>query len=88
VSGTRRDRGPAPAGGPRLLAPDDRAGLSPKKRDAAPKPKNPLAGRVVALDRTVTRLTPREERVEALVELQKKVAEFLGAVLPPNGGKP
>jgi len=64
------------------------AGLTPKKRGPAPKPPNPLAVKVAALERAVTRLTARAERAEALVELQKKVAELLGTPLPRNGGKP
>ena len=64
------------------------AGLTPKKRGPAPKPKNPLAGRVATLEREVTRLTARAQRAEALVELQKKVAELLGTAPPQNGGKP
>jgi hypothetical protein len=35
----------------------------------------------------VTRLTARAQRAEALVELQKKVAELLGSPLPQTGGK-
>jgi transposase len=63
------------------------AGLTPKKRGPAPKPKNPLASKVAALERAVTRQTARAERAEALVELQKKVAELLGSPLPQPGGK-
>jgi transposase len=63
-------------------------GLAPKKRGPAPKAKNPLAAKVAALEREVTRQTARAERAEALVELQKKVAELLGIACPRNGGKP
>jgi transposase-like protein len=63
-------------------------GLTPKQRGPAPKPKNPLAAKVTALEREVTRYKVRAERAEALVELQKKVAELLGTAPPPNGGKP
>jgi transposase len=63
-------------------------GLTPKKRGPAPKAKNPLAAKVVGLEREVTRQTARAERAEALVELQKKVAELLGTPLPRNGEKP
>ena len=63
------------------------AGLTPKKRGPAPKPPNPLAAKVAALEREVTRYKVRAERAEALVELQKKVAELLGTPLPQNGGK-
>jgi len=64
------------------------AGLTPKKRGPAPQAKNPLAAKVAALEREVTRQTARAERAEALVELQKKVAELLGTPLPRNGEKP
>jgi transposase len=63
------------------------AGLTPKKRGPSPTSKNPLAGKVAALERAVTRLTARAERAEALVELQKKVAELLGTALPQSDGK-
>jgi transposase len=63
-------------------------GLTPKQRGPAPRPKNPLAGKVAALEREVTRQTVRAERAEALVEIQKKVAELLGTARPQNGGKP
>ena len=61
-------------------------GLTPKKRGPAPRPKNPLAGKIAALEREVTRQTARAERAEALVEIQKKVAELLGTARPQNGG--
>jgi transposase-like protein len=64
------------------------AGLTPKKRGPAPQPKNPLAAKVVALEREVTRQKARAERAEALVALQKKVAELLGTPLVPTNGKP
>lgn len=63
-------------------------GLTPKRRGPAPKAKNPLAAKVAALEREVTRQTARAARAEALVELQKKVAELLGTPLPRNGEKP
>lgn len=64
------------------------AGLTPKKRGPAPKPKNPLAAKVAALERAVSREQARADRAEALVELQKKVAELLGTGRPQTGGKP
>jgi transposase-like protein len=63
-------------------------GLTPKRRGPAPKAKNPLAPKVAALEREVAHQTARAERAEALVELQKKVAELLGTPLPRNGEKP
>ena len=62
-------------------------GLAPKKRGPAPQAKNPLAGTVAALEREMTRLKARAERAEALVELQKKVAELLGTPLQRTGEK-
>ena len=61
-------------------------GLAPKRRGPAPKPKNPLMAKVAALEREVTRYKARTERAEALVALQKKVAELLGIALPQTGG--
>jgi len=61
-------------------------GLAPKKRGPAPQAKNPLAPKVAALEREVTRQRARAERAEALVDLQKKVSELLGIALPRNGG--
>lgn len=62
-------------------------GLAPKKRGPVPKAKNPLATKVAALEREMTRYKARAERAEGLVELQKKVAEFLGGELQRTGGK-
>ncbi len=64
------------------------AGLTPKKRGPAPKPQNPLVAKVAALEREVTRYKVRAERAEALVDLQKKVAELLGIARPQTNGKP
>ena len=61
------------------------AGLTPKQRGPAPQPKNPLAAKVAALEREVTRYKVRAERAEALVDLQKKVAELLGTAQPQTG---
>jgi transposase len=63
-------------------------GLTPKRRGPAPKAQNPLAPKVAALEREVTRHKARADRAEALVELQKKVAELLGTPLPQKGEKP
>ena len=61
------------------------AGLTPKKRGPTPQPTNPLVGKVAALEREVTRYKARAERAEALVDLQKKVAELLGIARPQSG---
>jgi transposase len=54
------------------------AGLAPKKRGRKAVPPEPLAKRIVELERQNARLTARAERAEALVEVQKKVAMLLG----------
>ena len=63
-------------------------GLTPKRRGPAPQAQNPLAAKMAALEREVTRHKARADRAEALVELQKKVAELLGTPLPRNGETP
>ena len=62
------------------------SGLAPKQRGPAPKAQNPLAAKVAGLERDVTRYKARAEWAEALVELQKKVAELLGTELQRTGG--
>ena len=64
------------------------AGLAPQKRGPAPKPPNPLAAKVAALERAVRREKARADRAEALVELQQRVAELLGSARPQHGEKP
>jgi len=60
-------------------------GLSPKKRGPKKKEKNPLDKELKRLERENAKLRRRAERAEALVEVQKKVSELLGVVLPtPN----
>ena len=63
-------------------------GLAPKKRGPVPQAKNPLAAKVVALEREVTRQTARLERAEALVDLPTKVSAILGIALPERDEKP
>lgn len=60
-------------------------GLAQKKRGPAPKEKTPLAAKMAALEREVARQKARAERAEALVDLQKKVAEILGIELKRTG---
>lgn len=57
-------------------------GLSPRKRGPKPKAHNPLDKRVRDLERENAKLRKRAERAEALVEVQKKVAELWGTTLP------
>lgn len=57
-------------------------GLTPKKRGPKERPPvGPEAKRVLELEREVRRLTVRAERAEAIVAVQKKVAELLGIPL-------
>lgn len=58
------------------------AGLAPRKRGRKPAPVNPLAAENARLERELARTTARAERAERLIDLQKKVAELLGAPLP------
>jgi transposase-like protein len=60
-------------------------GLSAKKRGPKPQPRDARDKRIADLEREVKRLRARAERAEALVEVQKKLAEILGVELPvPN----
>ena len=54
------------------------AGLAPKKRGRKAAPPDPRDKRIVELERQNARLTARAERAEALVEVQKKLAQLLG----------
>jgi transposase len=59
-----------------------RAALEPKKRGPKAKPVDRSVQRIAELERANRKLLQRAERAEALVELQKKVSEILGVVLP------
>jgi transposase-like protein len=62
-------------------------GLSAKKRGPRPLPRDGRDKRITELDREVKHLRARAERAEALVEVQKKVAELLDMELPTMNGK-
>jgi transposase-like protein len=55
--------------------------LTPSRRGPKPPPPNPLATELASAQRDNIRLRQRLVRAEAIIELQKKVAELLG--LPP-----
>jgi transposase len=57
------------------------AGLKPKRRGPKPKERNPLDQRVRELERENAKLRKRAERAEALVAVQKKVADLWGVTL-------
>jgi transposase-like protein len=54
------------------------AGLAPKKRGRKPSPPDPRDRELTDLRRQLARATARAERAEALVEVQKKLAQLLG----------
>jgi transposase len=56
--------------------------LTPSKRGPKPPPPNPLAAELASALRDNMRLRQRLERAEAIIDLQKKVAELLG--IPPG----
>jgi transposase len=53
-----------------------------RKRGPKPKPVDPRDRKITELERQIAKLAARAERAEALVALQKKVAELLGNPLP------
>jgi transposase-like protein len=55
--------------------------LTPSKRGPKSSPPNPLAIELASARRDNIRLQQRLDRAEAIIELQKKVAELLG--VPP-----
>lgn len=62
--------------------------LAPKKRGRKPVERNPLEQEVVELKRALAKAESRAKRAEALVELQKKVAELLGNPFPKEDETP
>lgn len=64
-----------------------RGGLSalrPKRRGPAPKVVDERDKRIAQLERELKKERRRSQRAEALVEVQKKVADLLGIVLPED----
>ena len=62
--------------------------LAPARRGPKTSERNPLAAQLALVERDNARLTLRLKRAEAIIELQKKVAELLGIPLAPNGDEP
>ena len=62
------------------------AALGSKRRGPKPQWPDPRAKQLAELEREVRRLRARAERAEALVEVQKKLAELLGLELPVRDG--
>ncbi len=63
-----------------------RDGRTPKRGPKA-KPVDPRDREIEQLKRENAKLAARADRAEKLVELQKKVAELLGAPLPDESGE-
>jgi transposase len=62
--------------------------LVPAKRGPKTAEANPLAAELALVQRENTRLARRLARAEAIIDLQKKVAELLGIPLAPSDGEP
>ena len=58
------------------------SGLAPKKRGPKSTDVDERDRQIVEQQRLIAKLTRRAERAEALVELQKKVSQILGVILP------
>ena len=62
--------------------------LAPKKRGPKGKERDERDERIAELEKELTKIRARAEHAEALVALQKKVAELLGKPMPEKDGKP
>ena len=62
--------------------------LAPARRGPKIAAPNPLAAEVALLQKENARLALRLKRAEAVMEVQKKVAELLGIPLAPSDGEP
>jgi len=60
----------------------ERAAREPKKRGPKAKITDPHDKQIAVLEREVARLGRRAERAEVIIEVQKKVSQLLGIVLP------
>ena len=64
------------------------AGLAPQRRGRKAKRQDPIVEENERLRRENERLSHRLKQAEAIIDVQKKVAEILGVTLPEaNGGK-
>lgn len=59
-----------------------------RRRGPKPTPPDPNVKRIAQLERQLVRATARAERLELIVELQKKVAQLLGLALPTSDDSP
>jgi transposase-like protein len=63
-------------------------GLGPKKRGPKARERDERDERIASQEKEISKLRARAEHAEALVNLQKKVAELLGKPLPEKEDKP
>ena len=62
-------------------------GLAPKKRGPRARRVDPRDRKLATQERELTQWKARAQRAEALVEIQKKFSEMVGAPLPEDGGR-
>jgi transposase len=62
--------------------------LTPIKRGPKTAEPNPLAAEITSLRKDNDHLTRRLARAEAIIAVQKKLADLLGIPMPPDGGVP
>jgi transposase len=62
--------------------------LTPVKRGPKTAAPNPLLAEVASLRKDNTHLTRRLARAEAIIVVQKKLADLLGIPMAPDGDKP
>ena len=60
--------------------------LTPRTRGRRPRATNPLAKRVIDLERDNDRLRNRLRQAELIIDVQKKVSQILGVTLEPSEG--
>jgi len=62
--------------------------LTPARRGPKAAEPNPLAAEVASLQKSNAQLTRRLARADAIIVVQKKLADLLGIPLAPNGDEP
>jgi len=62
--------------------------LAPAKRGPKALAANPLAAKVALLEKNNAQLTRNLARAEAIIAVQKKLADLLGIPMTPDGGVP
>jgi transposase-like protein len=62
--------------------------LAPAKRGPKALEANPLAAKVALLEKNNAQLTRNLARAEAIIAVQKKLADLLGIPMTPDGGVP